>query len=261
MTAGRSPLATQVRDLVADRRRTGSPWGLCVHTSGSGVVGRAEREGRHPDEVALDYYDSARYSAHYLAGWRGYYQITDDGERVQHVGFADPATGAHGIGGRMSARVRRQWYLGGQWRRDMPASFVQAWDRAWPGRASPAHLYPSTYPNDDYVAIECIPLAVGEGWQGGRFSLSQHIVVAVCGAELAGRHGWPDGWERTSRLVGHDDVGPHSRVKRGESWDPGRHRERPWIHWPTVQAWVGICREGGVEWPLELAAQLGDWPR
>lgn len=255
MSAGRSSYATQIADLRSDKRRPGAPFGLCVHNSGSGPIDRAKRDERHPDECALDYYDSAKYSTHYVAGHRGFYQISDDLERVSHVGYTD------GVGGYMTPGARLRWYRSGRWRDQMPQAFVIRWSRAWYGYESPADLHPSDFPNADYVAIEVIPCGYdwGQRFAGGRFSLAQHITIALCGAELAARHGWPDGWENTPRLVGHEDVGPHSRVRRGAAWDPGRHRSDPWIDWATIKAWIVIARAHGLDVLANTARLVGGW--
>lgn len=247
MQEGFSEYAEQIADLVRDKRRKGPVYGLCVHTSGSGPLRRAKKTGRRPDEIALDYYDSAKYSTHFVAGHKGLYQITDAREQVSHIGY----TG--GIGGRMSASRRRQWYHSGQWAKAMP-KFTKRWRQAWIGRSSPSALHPSKFPNADYVAIELLPCTLGFGLplSGFRYSMAQHVAVAVVALELAEAFDWPERFEFSGRLAGHEDLGPHNRVgpagrpKDGEAWDPGRHREKPWISWPSIQEWIRAGRKMGL---------------
>ncbi len=258
MKGGFSDYAQRVADLKRDRRRVGNVFGLCVHTSGSGVLRRAKKNGKDPDDIALDYYDSATYSTHFVAGHKGLYQITDVGEHVKHIGYTK------GVDGRLSGAQRRRWYHSGKWAESMP-EFAKRWRRAWPGKASPSSLHPSKYPNADYVAIELIPAGEGFGRPMGgslRYSLAQHIAVALVALELAEAYNWPDEFEDSGRLASHEDLGPHGRVgpagnpRDGEGWDPGRHREHPWISWPTIKEWIRVGRNMGLRALADLIAIL-----
>lgn len=220
-------------DNAKDRPRKGKVFGLCVHTSGRGVNKRAKREKKHVDEVALDYYDDAKYSTHYIVGIEDVWQLTNDFERVQHVGFSDKKRGRN-------AAQLRQWYLSGKWAKDLPKSFVQRWKEAWPGKKSPSHLFPSKYPSDDFVAAEVIPC---EGFAapiapGYLFTAAQHVSVALLAVDLSIRHNWPHGWASTSRLCTHESLGPHDRIARGQGWDPGVLRAKPYFDWSVMQAQI-----------------------
>ncbi len=162
-----------------------------------------------------------------------------------------------GIGGNLSAAQRRAWFHSGQWAEDMP-KFAERWRERWPGKASPSSLHASAWPNDDYAAIELVPCGHGFGlpMAGGsfRYSLPQHVAVALIALEMASEYGWPDDFEHTGRLVGHEDVGPHARVgpagnpADGEAWDPGVIRESPWLCWSTIQEWITVGRAQGLSW-------------
>jgi hypothetical protein len=57
---------------------------------------------------------------------------------------------------------------------------------------------------------------------------------------MAERHGWGEGWQAGPRLLGHEDLNPIQRSAKGEGWDPGGLRERPWFAW----RWVRECAAG-----------------
>lgn len=251
MQAGFSEYAQRVADLRRDKKRSVPLWGLCIHTSGSGILKRARKKGLDsPDELALDYYDSSKYSTHFVAGHKGLYQITGVEEQVKHIGYTN------GVGGAMTGNQRRAWYHSGEWAEQIPI-FAARWRAAWPGKDSPSSLHPSHFPNTDYAAIECIPNGFGYGGVDGensfRFSLAQHVAVALVALELAAAGNWPEGWEFTGRLASHEDLGPHNRVGEwdnpfdGDAWDPGRHRAKPWISWSCIQEWIRIGRTIGLE--------------
>ena len=231
VTKGWSAHATRYPDLRKDKPRTDPVFGLCIHTSGSGILKKAKKTGKHPDLVALTYYQTATYSTHYVVGLNGFYQLTSELERVQHVGMADEKR-------KRSPAQTRKWYLSGRWREDLPKAFVQRWDRRWTER-SPSHLYPSKFPNSCYVAVECIPCDGFAAPHGkGRYTDAQHVWCAVLACDLAERHRWPQGWEASSRLAGHEDLAPHNRITKSEGWDPGGLREEPWFDWDFFYAWV-----------------------
>lgn len=249
MQDGFSNYAQRIADLRQDGKRKNKLFGLCVHTSGSGVVKKAKAKGISPDEIALDYYDSAKYSTHYVAGHRGYYQLTDVMEQVSHVGYTD------GVGGRMSGSQRRAWYHSGKWAEALP-TFAKRFRKIHPSASSPSALHPSPFPSMDYAAIELIPCTMGYGdalGPGYKYSLAQHTAVALIALELAEEYGWPDDFEMGGRLSCHEELGPHARIgsyanpRDGDCWDPGRYRETPWISWETIQQWIRMGRRMGVE--------------
>lgn len=228
MTQNRSPIATQVADKHPDRDRPGPVFGLVLHTTGRGVVKRAQREGVAPEERALDYYAQSVASCHYLIGYDGtVYQLSADDRRVPHVGIRGD---------------ERRRYLAGEWSGDFSARAVARWRERWPDRASPQHLYPSSSPNDDYVGCEMIPLRRRRhGWH---YTAAQHVAAATLALDLANRHGWPEGWHRTSRLVGHEDLDAYGRWKAFGGWDPGALRRRPWLSWPWILTMIDVADAG-----------------
>lgn len=231
----RCAFATQIRDLVPDAPRGGPVRGLCVHTSGRGVVDRAAKERVPAIEVALAFYQRAEFSAHYVVDYDGaLYQITADDRRVQHVGLE---------------AEDRLAYLDGTWLRRVSPAAAKLWRARWPFHRSPAHLYPSRAPNTDFVAVELLPLAKAE--KGGLwYTAAQHDAVGELAADLARRHRWPsywlDGWSGRAwasallpSLVAHEDLSPLTRFDRQGGWDPGQLRAVPRLDWAAVVAAAG----------------------
>jgi hypothetical protein len=221
----RSKLAVQAEDLNYDRDREERVFGLCVHTSSRSIIQRAKRKRLSPIKAALDYYQSAEHSAHYLCGYDGtIYQISDDDKRVTHIGVS---------------KSERKKYLSGAWEKDFPKSAVSRWRERWPRYKSPQHLYPGSSANEVYVGCEMIPLAKTRQ-NGLWFTDEQHEAMAALSADIANRHSWPDGWQFSPRLIGHEDVDAYGRWrnlgtgKYNAPWDPGGLRAKPRFSWDVV---------------------------
>jgi N-acetyl-anhydromuramyl-L-alanine amidase AmpD len=220
----RSPLARQHLPHRAIPKRRSAPWGVCLHTTGSGLPRKAKRLGRDELEVAVEYYvGTARGGPAYVVGGDGQVvQVADEDEHTFHVGSYGPA-----------GEDRRGQYLSGEWRRLAPPRAVELWEARWPGKRCPQELFPSVHPNADYIGVEIIPRLSAQG-DGLRFSDAQHGAVGRLLADIGRRHAWLDGWWRTPRLVGHEDVGLLDRSDAGGGWDPGALRQRPYISMPRI---------------------------
>ena len=206
--------------------RPGPAYGLCVHTTGRGVPNQANRTKRDALEIAIGIYTRGPNAAHYVIGYTGTIaQIVPDDRIAWHVG---------------GGAKKRALYLTGNWRdpRECAPAAVRAWDRQWPGRKSPQHLFPGESANAAYVGVELIPTAKGQGVPaagGGLFTVGQYAALIALGADLAERHGWPADWSSTSRLVGHEDVGLLDRHVEEGGWDPGFLRDEPLFDFPRVR--------------------------
>lgn len=240
-----SPLAIQQprrTDLITRRE----PWGLLLHTTGSGITAKATRRNRSPVDVALEWYRASQGETGgqgangypwggpgYLIGHHGeLHQLADDDVETMHAGGP-----------------WRAQYLSGAWASMCSAETVRRWRAAWPGVASPQHLFPSKTPNADYIGCEMIPCAIGMGTPmrpGLRFTRAQHDTAIQLGRDLAARHAWPAGWERSPRLLGHEDVQPlpygstgqgrYGRSDGGGGIDPGWLREQPYFDFEYVRS-------------------------
>ncbi len=195
-------------------------WGVVVHTTGSGVLTRAQERGSTPIKVAVDYYLKTA-GPHYVIDYDGtIYQIQGDNLRGAHVGVS---------------RAERKKYLSGEWRGDFREEALWHWDQKWKPRKSPQHLYPTKSPNQCYVGIEMVPIARKDRLDDGLwFTPAQHRSAAAIACDLARRYGWPDKWWETPRLVAHEDIDAYGRWDRHGGWDPGALRTLHRFDWNLV---------------------------
>lgn len=231
-----SPLATRVTDGVRDPllARVREVFGALVHTTGRGVVAHAKAHGRAPIDVALEVYlDSQNGANGYLWGGPAYV-IDHNGKRYQIA--PDEALTAH------AGSANREAYLSGHWTGKCSGATLAAWRTRWPGYKHPYALFPSRSPNVDYVGIEMIPCGSGFGHPmqpGLLFTKEQHDSVAELCADIGKRHGFPEGWQKTSRLVGHEDVDILERMDSHGGWDPGFLRAQPYFDFAYVRGRIG----------------------
>lgn len=220
---GRSDLATADVERQRDvDDRSMAVFGIAVHCTGSGIVGKALAEGADCFEYTLAYYMRPdTYFAHYLVGFDGTIaQIADEHERAPHIGLP-PAD--------------RDAYLSGRWKRKLPRPFVSSWIARWPQYLSPSHLYPGRSPNNAYVGLELLVWQDGcpgePRAQGRKYTTAQHDAAAALAADIARRWDLPGRWQDTGRLACHEDISPLTRTSKGEGWDPGVIRAAPWFDW------------------------------
>jgi len=232
----RSPLAEQVvgvRDpgLATDR---GAPWGVLLHTTGRGVPARAAAEKRRVVAVAIEVYIDSQNGANGYYWGGPHYVLDHDGKSYQIA--PENALAAHAGGGNRSA------YIAGYWTSKCSGAALAAWRKQWPTYRHPYSLFPSKTPNRDFVGIEMIPVGSGFGVPmrpGLLFTKEQHDSVAVLCADIAARHAWPDGWHRTPRLLGHEDVDLLERMDSRGGWDPGWLRREPYFDFEYVRNAIG----------------------
>lgn len=238
----RSPLAVQVgnvRDPATIPART--PWGVCLHTTGRGVVTLAARKGRRPIDVALDVYRASQRKrtaggAHYVIDHDGgIHQLAPDDRNIAHCGSG---------GARDLYRTPRG--ADPTWHKRVSLPTVKHWLARWGDRYNdPFDLFPSTSPNADYIGIEMVAVGSGFGAPAGPgllFTAAQHVAAARLCADIARRHGFPGDWHRSSRLVGHEDVQPAVRHDKLGGWDPGVRRDRPYFDMELVLAALDLER-------------------
>jgi hypothetical protein len=223
------------------------PYGFLVHQCGDGPASRAAKkstsvlEEAHAWYTKIDKREPGRGPAALIGPSGQVIQYRDPLHRSQHV--------------QMKAHHRRDYLTGGwktsprgQIRGPDWADLVAQWLVRYGDRyKSPAHLYPSVNPSDDYVGIELTPCGTYNGgkweWLWGtrprsksRFSVEQYLSLASLLAAWGTLGGLPGGWHEagSGRLVGHEDVNPYTRP----GWDPGS--ARGWFHWPTLRAQIGL---------------------
>ncbi len=206
--------------LRGSRRRTiATPYGVCAHTTGGGIVQKALDLGADPFLHILKYYSKPGNNfPHAVVARDGRLGIVAD-ERVQAWG----------------AKVEhREEYQRG-WA-DGASPVAHLWRAAWPGVANPLSLVPS-YPNNDLLHVE---LEAGE-----RYTDAQYAALAAWVADVWRRYELPDlaTARAAGRLLGHEDVDPIARSDRGGGWDPGAVRAEPRFDWGRLAALAvaGVC--------------------
>lgn len=211
------------------RWRRIKPWGMVVHTTGRGIVHRAQKRNDSAAELAIEYYRS-KAAVHYLVDWNGtIIQMMPDDFRGAHVGIS---------------KNERKKYLSGRWRRDFSNEVRKHWHERWPSFSSPQHLYPTRSPNSCYLGVELVPLPRDQVQDDDFwFTPDQHQAVVDLGAERALFHGWGEDWWKGPRLVGHEDIDAYGRWQESGGWDPGALREVPRFDWPFVYAGMEALRE------------------
>jgi hypothetical protein len=199
------------------------------------VTDQAKRTSTRPIDVALKtYFASQKGSNGYLWGGPAYV-IDHDGAIYQ---IAPDVVVTHHAGG-----SNQPSYASGGWESRVSAETVRRWRAQWPGYAHPYKLFPSSSPNTDYIGVEIIPVGDGFGTPmstGLRFTKAQHDAAVRLAADVASRHGFPSGWTRTSRLLGHEDVDPIERSDANGGWDPGWLRAAPYFDFNYVRAGGGF---------------------
>lgn len=222
-----SELVSGVRDPKSAKRR--KPWGLLFHTTGSGITATAKKRNQRPIDVALTTYIAMQNGSEgYL--WGGPAYVLDHDGTLYQIAHDDVLTHHCGSGYRAE-------YRSGDWVRQVSPKTVDRWILQWHG-GGPYDLFPSTSPNVDYVGCEMIPVGNGFGVParpGLLFTEAQHLAAIELARKLGKRHGWPTGWAKTSRLVGHEDVSPIERSNAGGGWDPGWLRANPYFDFAQVR--------------------------
>jgi len=228
-----SPLARQVpgvRDPKLGRSRARA-WGLLLHTTGGGVTDKAKKLGKTPIAVAIETYINSQNGANgYFWGGPGYV-LEHDG--TLHQLAPDNIVTAHAGG------PHRDQYLDGTWLSKVSPSMATEWHRQWSVNRNPYSLFPSRSPNEDYIGVEMIPCGDGFGIPmrpGLRFTQAQFDTVIALGSEMGKRHIWPVGWQKTARLLGHEDVDPIERHDSKGGWDPGWLRASPYFDFDYVRS-------------------------
>lgn len=216
----RSPLATMVTNPqnVTDRKVV-KAWGVCIHTTGSGLPTKAAKLGIDPVDLAIQIYTASDANfPHYVCGYDGrLVQIADEKERARHAGIST---------------TDRGYYLSGAWRRRVSPACLALWDKKW-GLKSPLGLFPSKSPNEDYIGVETIPLLKPLP-SGSLFTDDQYIALSALVDDIGTRHAIV---VTGKRLVAHEDLEPLTRWNmNGYGWDPGGLSNKPRFLWSKIEA-------------------------
>lgn len=218
------------------------PYGLLVHTTGDGIPAKIISSGDNSVDVTKAVYGNMSEGPHYA--------IVPDGTLIK---FRSPATLSYHA--KTEASQRRS-FLDGSWEKDLnriPPDLVSWWKRRWqggtPSYKSPQHMYPGSTPNKAYVGVELIPCGHYQKvtWTAslgtpatpkGRYTAAQYTRLGLLALSLQHAFNFPDGWESTGRLCGHEDVNPYTRP----GWDPGAYR--CWFSWQLFKGILTTLQSG-----------------
>ena|GEM_PF-2177459 len=246
----------------------GKIYGLVVHTSGSGIPKRAEKDNVSPTKWAMDYYKNSR-GCHYVNGWGG----IENGDLIQIANESIEAWGVGFSNTKEPQKDQRRSILAGRFELDLPSVLIKHWRKRWPTYKNSLELLPGTKTaNSCYVHVECLP-CVYHGQKGGltigapplqtrpklRFTKAQHDAVAQLAIDIARRNGWPatETWWRSPRLLGHEDLTPISRHDKNGGWDPGYLRDEPYFDWDYVYGVIESLLQGAGAAPATLGSSIG----
>lgn len=195
------------------------PYGILLHTTGSGIIDAAQKKNKKPIDVAVDTYQQMAKDA----GVGPHYCIDPEGQIVQFRNDDEVAWHA-GV-----SAVERRSFLDGSWETDnnrIDKLVVSAWKTRWgAAHKSPQHLYPTESPNHAYVGIELIPCREGSTWLYGskpgfdnqKHSVEQYLAVAELCNDIAKHYGLDLSNPLSGTLVEHSSVNPYTRP----GWDLG----------------------------------------
>lgn len=207
-------MTAQPRDV--SNRKTARAFGVLVHTTGVGVLSKAEEWGCTPIKAAERIYTERGASfAHYVIGQDGtIVQIADEREMAWQSGMP---------------KEQRQLYKSGAWEKMVTARGLELWKKRWPGIPNPSELYPSGSPNNDYIGIEMIPN------KNTLFSATQlEVALPSLAADIIHRHSMDFDGTMQPTLLGHEDIEPLERWNKQGGWDPGTLRDTPKFEWQSV---------------------------
>lgn len=244
-----SKLATALCDKGKKPRPTA--YAIVVHTTGSGVVENAKKEGVDPFKFTCDTYQRGSVYPHYLIGYDGkIVSFCDEARWAAHAAWRDWEADAY---------ASNDWWR--KWASDyhdkvvaVEPSFYADWDVRWGERgfASPVDLLAassknrSSSPNKVAIGVELL--------DAKPFTAQQVEALAKLVLDIAGRYGWPIGsaqtWPWPNQFVlGHSDIGPCRRwarakgdkgtvPKAGVAWDPGAVHDL----WDRLRMAVGVSK-------------------
>lgn len=185
-----------------------------MHTTGGGIVRRAESLRSDPFKAVVDLYTTPGMSfPHAVIGWSGELAIIAD-DVVQAWGCV------------IGLPELRRYQLG--WA-DGTEPLAKRWRAAWPTMTTPMSLFPDGIPNNVYLHVELLERCP--------YSPAQYEVLAAWIADIWQRYSLPLSYRaarEAGRLVGHEDVNPLARFNKEGGWDPGALREEPRFDWHRV---------------------------
>ena len=231
---------------VRDPKKDGKirkPYGFMIHTTGGQVTKNAKAQKKSPLDVATEIYINSQNGVN-MYFWGGPTYVMDHDGNIWQMAPDNILTNHCGKQGTRAVYKTVDGVKEPTWHKKVSAATAIQWALRWGplGFNDPTDLYPSTSPNVDYIGLEIIPCGDGFGTPmrpGLRFTKAQHDSVVRLAVDLAKRHGWKTGWEKTSMFASHEDVQPMDRHDSKGGWDIGILRAEPFFDLAYVQ--VGIA--------------------
>ncbi len=229
--SGHSPLATRtISALRPLPSRSGPVQAVIIHTTGSGIVRRALREGLQEEKEILDYCAGRMtrpwaYSPHYLVGWDGtIINLVPEGTVAYHAALPRKHVRIYkrGIGIWKQHRGREPE------KTDRILQRYDEWSDRWPELDNPVQL---VGPGVNSVTIGCDLLAPVPGEQ---HPLEQLQKMAYLVLDVLQAHGLVV--ERRT-VLRHSDVAPFTRFTKRGGWDPPRASFETICATLGLQAW------------------------
>ena len=225
------------RDLPS---RTKAVTALVVHTTGSGIIGKALKANADPLDYAADYYARPKsYASHYLIGYDGTIVGTVPENLVAYHA---------GVG-----KGRRKLYAkGDDWRRFIakgrelvdtgePQGRYDDWVERWPGLTSPLELLDGPSVNGQTIGLDLLAPLPGERHPTTQIMWARALVIDLVDRYHLGTVAGSSVDELEipkGVLLRHSDVDPITRSSKRGGWDCPAYALR------------ALCAQLGVEsWP------------
>lgn len=231
------------RDLPARRKPVVA---VVMHTTGSGIIGKALKANADPLDYAAEYYARPQsYASHYLIGYDGTIVGTVPENLVAyHAGVS---------------KGRRKLYAKGldHWRRFVAKgrdlvdtgkvlSRYDDWRDRWPELASPLELIDGPSSNGVTIGVDLLAPLPGEKHPTTQIMWARALVIDLVDRYKLGTvtGSTTDELEIPKRaILRHADVDPLTRSSKRGGWDP------------PAYAFRALCSQLGVEsWPELLSS-------
>jgi hypothetical protein len=216
--------------IIADRgkKTRETVKGILIHTTGSGLVQKAKKLKKDPNDYAIEYYKTSYAYPHYLIDWKGnVYNYCAELKFAAHAKWTSEEKKLYN-----TADWLRYCEKDGKLQEVNPKIY-QSWIDRWGMKRGLEFTSPKDIlkliggksPNSSFIGIELL--------DSKPFTNEQHVALANLIKEIFARHEFldvkdilpntlPQAW-----LCGHEDVSPIRRFSvlkngRGFGWDPGK---------------------------------------
>jgi len=233
-----SALATPSRFglVLKGGRRKQPPFGIVVHTTGSGPARLAEDPSKAKShgcttavDCALAIYARMDGFPHYVIDYDGtIYAVCPEDYVAWHAGWTSA----------MGGRDHWKHWTSPEW-----------WSRVWGADKTPLDLIPAgaNSPNSRHLGVELLGANPVAAFREAQYESLARLVV-----DCDRRHGLRIDRAPSAKLLGHEDVNPATgdggRANASGGWDPGAHRvagATTYFSWSRLWTIVERLRSSG----------------